>query len=834
MIIKAASLTKKIILATFFSTLLLLLLGYTLLIEGIEIKRLSFPSLIIEKLYLKLDKKLIVESKKLIIVSKKDRPLNYSFFINAIEYIPQFFQKIFIENFQIQNKNISILYQNKKFTLRNRDLLLIASLIKNNNRILATIHHGKYKPFNISLYGKGTITKEFLQFNGKYTFEGIEGNFKLQNIKQRYLLYLNSKNFSNNKLKKAFSHFHLHHEIKKWSYKNVVAKRYRLNYINIKFDPKKGFKAKDLEALATAYNVKVHFQPSLPPANVKKVLIHFANDTLNFKLIKPTYQNKNLHGSYVTIKNLTKPKKSYIKIVIKTVSKFDKSVANLLQAYKLTIPIKHMQGNIDAKVTITIPLISKKIDISGKFLILNTKILLQDVPITLPQSHLRLLNKKIILKDTSATFFDIFHTHLKGFIDFQKKQGKFFVRIDKAKLERDGFILFNINNVSEYIYIDLSKKRLFAKHFNIEATFDKTKSIHIYDLNTLLPYSSFLQKFAPFKANLHINLQKSGITFVSNLFKKNELFFYHNKPISKFNIKGHLLASKAILKINDFITATIAKEIDITCRNLACKFPKESNSSFIQKPIKITLYNTTLFYKDIPIPFEAAHIQIDSTKMALKGRYNQREIIFNKDDTNFSLKAKDLDADFVNRVFNKPIFQGGDFIFSAKGDIKRFHAISRFKHTYIKNLKALNNIFAFINSIPALITFNNPGFNTKGLFVKKGTIEFDYNNGFITIKKLFLESHSLNFVGSGTLNLNSKQLNMHIKLITFKSITNILNKIPIAGYILLGKDGNAYTTLHLTGDIEDPKVTTQLTKETLQLPLNIIKRTLQLPFKLFK
>ncbi len=415
----------------------------------------------------------------------------------------------------------------------------------------------------------------------------------------------------------------------------------------------------------------------------------------------------------------------------------------------------------------------------------------------------------------------------------QQKRGKFLVKIDEARLERDGFILFDMNDVTEQIHIDLSKRRLYAKRFNIEAVFDDTKSIHIYDLNAFLPYSTFLQRLAPFKADLRLQLQKSGIAFASKVVKNNEILLYRNKPVSTFDIEGKITAHKTTLKINDTITATIAKDVHITCRNLTCKIPKNSATSTIQKPVRVTLYDSTLLYDDRPIPFEKAYIQLDPKKIVLKGRYHKGRMVFEKDGK-FSFEAKNLDADFVNRFLKKAVFKGGSFAITAKGEMEKFHATSRFSQTYIKNLKALNNIFAFVNSIPALITFSNPGFNTEGLFVKRGVVDFDYEKGIIIVKKLFLESHSLNFTGSGILDLTNKRLDMHIKLITFKSITNILNKIPVAGYILLGKDGTAYTTLHLTGDIKDPKVSTQLTKETLQMPFNIIKRTLQLPFKLFE
>ena len=836
MIIKTASLIKKIILAIFFSILLIVFSFYGLLVDGITLKDIYFYPLIIKKLYLKLDKKLIVEGENIVVLTQqKKQKQNFPLYLQVVELLPKLFQQISLKNIFIANRFYDINYHNNLLTITNSKFTLICSLTKEHNYINMDIQKFFYKPYNFSLQAQGSISLNAIQFKGKYNFEGIKGKFALLNHDSNYLLYATSKEFKRGELKKAFSHFRLHPDIKKWSYENIKAQSYKLQSLKIYYDANKKFSANNIEAVAIAKGVKVSFHPQLPAASIQKVILHYANDTLFFNLFHPTYKNKNLKGSSVIIKHLTNPSKSYINIVLKTKTPFDATMQRVLRTYKVDLPIIQKSGSIDAKVAIRIYFISGDINIRGDFIFYNSYLLINDTPLYTPKSILLLRNQKLIFRKSAMQFFNLFFTHTQGWIDLQKNRGEFIVHIDRAKLQKDGVTLLDIKNTTDHITLDLLKKRLISRHFTLEASFENNKTITIHNINKLLPYSTLLQKISPFQGDLQLSfIDKDTISFQSKLFKQNSLLFHHNRAITHFLIKGKISPKTTSLQINRNISIKIAKNINIVCKNIECNISKESKSLSIPKNIEAALHNVTFIYNDYTFPFHSAFLQLHKNSMTLQGKNHNSFITLNKRDSRFSLLAKKLDADFINHLLKNRLFSGGEFRLQAKGDIKNFTGQFQLFNTHIKNLKAINNLFAFINSIPALVTFHNPGFNKKGLFIKRGSVDFIYNNGIVIIKKLFLESISLNFEGKGVINLYNKSLNMDIKLITFKSITNILNKIPVAGYILLGKEGNAYTTLHLTGNLTNPKITTQLTKETLQLPFKIIKRTLQLPFTIFQ
>ncbi len=786
-------------------------------------------------MYLKLDKKLIVKGENLIVLTQKSNSNSFSLYLKAVEYIPKIFQQISLKNVFVENSFYNINYQNSLFKVESSKYSLLSSLQKQQNSIKITLHKFTYKPYNLSLQAQGNISKDSAKLRGKYNFEGIRGEFTLYKSHTHYLFTATSKTFTIQKLKKLFTHFSLHKQIKIWSYKNIQAKSYILNYLKINYDTQKRFNPNDIEALVTAKDVTITFHPNLPFAFAQKVNLHYLHDNLYFQLLNPIYQNKSLQGSSVIIKDLTKPSRSHIQIVLKTTTPFDPTVQEVLRAYQVDIPITQKQGSVNAKVIITLYFLSKSVNIRGDFIFYNSSLLLDNIPFYTPQALVLLRNQKLVFTNSPFRFFDFLSTHTQGWLDLQRQKGKFIVKIDNAKLQKDGVLLLNMQNVIDRFTLDLAKKELISEHFPLTISFQKEKKIIVHNLAPFLPYSPLVQTISPLKGNVELYFPPSKkILLKAQLLKKNTTLLQNGKPITHFLLKGEIAPKTAHLQINNNITINIAKKVHISCRNFECNISKSTKKVSLQKPVEAVLKDVVFIYTKYALPFDKALLQVNSRKIELDGRYKKSLIHFQKRDTYFTLTAQKLEADFINHLLNKKIFSGGEFFVNTKGEIDNFSGNFRLHNTHIKNLKALNNLFAFINSLPALMTFHNPGFDKKGFYVKKGSIEFLHNNGIIFIKKLFLESYSLNIEGSGIINLYTNQINFNIKLITFKSITNIINKIPIAGYILLGDEGNAYTTLHLSGSINNPKIATQLTKDTLTLPLNIIKRALQLPFKIFQ
>ena len=80
-------------------------------------------------------------------------------------------------------------------------------------------------------------------------------------------------------------------------------------------------------------------------------------------------------------------------------------------------------------------------------------------------------------------------------------------------------------------------------------------------------------------------------------------------------------------------------------------------------------------------------------------------------------------------------------------------------------------------------------------------------------------------------NLIQEDINMQLTLSTMKSLSSILNKIPIFGYLLLGDDGKITTEVNVTGKMDNPNTELSLLEDTAKAPVNILKRIFS-PFQL--
>lgn len=72
-------------------------------------------------------------------------------------------------------------------------------------------------------------------------------------------------------------------------------------------------------------------------------------------------------------------------------------------------------------------------------------------------------------------------------------------------------------------------------------------------------------------------------------------------------------------------------------------------------------------------------------------------------------------------------------------------------------------------------------------------------------------------------------MDSEVKLIFLKDYSKIVGAIPVVNYVLLGENNRVETKVNIFGELENPQISTNLTKETFSLPVNVAKRILSSP-----
>jgi len=379
----------------------------------------------------------------------------------------------------------------------------------------------------------------------------------------------------------------------------------------------------------------------------------------------------------------------------------------------------------------------------------------------------------------------------------------------------------------------------------LDAIFYSQESGWRLELNSLgrvAMHSDILKKFHLTTGNftLYKNKTDKYTRFISNIKYPYKLLVKNNKPLNLYKIAGKIYKEKVYLTINDTIDATIKDAINVNLKNSivniheVIRAVKEISKGESGKPLNVFLKakNSQIYLtKDRAMLYDTLHLQYYNKILTAQAFHSSGKVGLQLKGKKFNLYGKNFNDTFMNRLFALSQFSNGNLDFSMDGDIDDFEGVLYIQKTTLKDYKTLNNILAFINTVPSLMTFNIPGYSKDGLLVNKAYVNFQAKNDLLTLSNIYLDSKEIDIAGKGTYDLNSSALDVTLNLKT--DLGSDFSKIPLVGYILLA--GNSIsTTLSITGNASNPSVKSLLAKEIIVAPFNIIKRTLMLPYKLIK
>ncbi|OQX76331.1 MAG: hypothetical protein B6D54_04150 [Epsilonproteobacteria bacterium 4484_65] len=147
----------------------------------------------------------------------------------------------------------------------------------------------------------------------------------------------------------------------------------------------------------------------------------------------------------------------------------------------------------------------------------------------------------------------------------------------------------------------------------------------------------------------------------------------------------------------------------------------------------------------------------------------------------------------------------------------------------MSGFKAYNNTLAFMNTIPALATLQDPGFSKKGFKIKEGVVEYRMIGDKVIFDSVYIKGGSATIVGKGEVDIKKRSIKMDLAIQTARELGKFVGSLPLLGYILMGKDKSMTVGLKITGTLDKPKVQTTTAEDILTLPLHILKRTIESP-----
>ena len=368
-------------------------------------------------------------------------------------------------------------------------------------------------------------------------------------------------------------------------------------------------------------------------------------------------------------------------------------------------------------------------------------------------------------------------------------------------------------------------------------------SAKLNSLSTISPDSKLLQNLKLQEGKIVFNKQKESdfIDFKANVKYPYKLLIKNNTAVSDYTIKGNLNSKKSFININDNIDIKVSDKINIDVNRSIISIPELvnvfndinlSSNNKNSKSIIIKALNSTLnLGNDRRILSDTINLQHHKEITTAQLEHKKGFAGFKLDNNKIHLYGENFGDKFMENLFSLSRFKGGKLNFSMNGTIKNYDGLFYITDTTIVDYKMLNNILAFVNTVPSLTTFSLPGYSKSGLKVSSAYMNFNAKSSVFNISDFFLDSKEIDILGSGVADVPKDKIDITLNLKT--DLGSSASKIPLVGYVILGDDAIS-TTMSITGKLSDPTVRSLIAKEILVAPINIVKRALLLPYDLLK
>lgn len=151
----------------------------------------------------------------------------------------------------------------------------------------------------------------------------------------------------------------------------------------------------------------------------------------------------------------------------------------------------------------------------------------------------------------------------------------------------------------------------------------------------------------------------------------------------------------------------------------------------------------------------------------------------------------------------------------------------------LRKFNTLAKVFSILN-VSQLLKFRLPDLSSYGIPYSSIKGSFSVKDGVLATQDLFITSSAINVSIVGSADIVKEELNVTLGAQPLQTVDKIINRIPIVGWLLTGKDKDLLTAyFEAKGKWSDPHVTAIPVKSMGRGMLHIFIRAFQLPVKLF-
>jgi hypothetical protein len=825
------------------------------LYEGISIDKLKLYNINIDGLYLKLDKKLILKAST-VTIAKSKKPLKVESIdkiFDRFRYGFQFFEFIQLKKIDFKNNHYYLTYVNGVLHIVSDEYESVVDIKREGQKLKADISLLYIKKEDITLWGKLSYNMRSgdIDAKGVYRAYNLDGNFEFEKIGSKIALKLDTN--ETHSIATIIKRFIKKPKTQEWILKRVVAKSYRIDELKAQGEIRRGVFKLDMDSIygrAYAKDVNIDFKKDLNKSGYAKTIkLIYQKGDLHFFPTNLRYHDKNISKGKVVIDNLDK-KVQNLHINLNLISRFDKDIQEILTAYKLKVPIAQINGETNASFYLGVNLATHKVKFLGEFNLTKGVVKIANAPISINRAQISYAKKMVNIKNAQLES-DLYKAKVTGEVNLKEHKALLNVDLDRFSVLKKRKKIIYATGLTLPVSLDYTK----GVKFNIPKLKSKiyTQNSNIVmefkDINKVKEYVKVLPPDLD-GGELKLKTQKFQTFRLSGYAKWKECFLYSKKgvchsrlPFSGRIKKGHLKLNifKNKIKLftyNDTIYVNgMHIDLDKLLREKSKKIHKYGKTSKHEpKHITILGKNSTIRYKKYHLITPHYTVDMRPKSVVFKSMEGNRKLYFKKQGNQISIDAQNIDDRMLHPLINFKALKGGRYSLFLDGDFeKRMEGKIVIDGGIVEQFQAYNNLVAFFNAIPALVTFSNPGFNNKGYKIKKGEIEYSLiNQNIIKFKSIKIVGGSSTIVGAGTINIAKNSVNLDLAIQTAREIGKVVGSIPIVGYILMGDGKSIAMGVKVRGTLSNPKVESQPVQDMVSLPLGMIDRLFKSPKRLLE
>lgn len=152
----------------------------------------------------------------------------------------------------------------------------------------------------------------------------------------------------------------------------------------------------------------------------------------------------------------------------------------------------------------------------------------------------------------------------------------------------------------------------------------------------------------------------------------------------------------------------------------------------------------------------------------------------------------------------------------------------------IEKANILSKIFSILN-VSQLFKGRVPDLKTRGLPYQKISATFQVKDGVASTEDFLVDSDAMRITAIGKVDLGKNWIETKVGVHPLGTVDTVLSNIPIAGYILTGKDKAFLSYVYeVKGDLNDPKIEAIPFKSLGEGLVGIFKRLLETPLRPFQ